>query len=251
MKKKQFAFVMVPALAVVMVTGGPAQAGINLFDTGPPNPVLFNDALTFLGFSAGFLSDDFPQRWSAQAFTLPAGTWDITQIDVDYFIPVGSEFDQLNWVIWSRTGSDAPGAQIAAGSVAAPVGIDDPEIDGVEDWLHQFSPVGLQLDGGDYYLTIYGEDSKPSDHPANAAWLTAAADGINILDVDGNPFMWRSVSQPDPGFQVYTLAGLTNSKGQDPLDVFNASFTIYGVPGPGSLALLGVAGLIGRRRRRA
>ncbi|MEE9294343.1 MAG: hypothetical protein V3W34_05170 [Phycisphaerae bacterium] len=244
------------AVAGLCLMPTPAQAQVNLFDTGPPNPVIFNGNVTFLGFSAGFLSDNSPQRWSAQAFTLPAGLWDITQIDVDYFIPAGSEFDQLNWVVWSRDGANsAPGAadQIAAGSVAAPVGMDDPEVDGVEDWLHQFFPVGLQLAGGDYYLTIYGEDSDPLNHPANAAWLTAAADGINMLDANGDAHMWRSFTQPDPGFEFYQLdpALLTNSKGQDPLDVYNSSFTIYGVPGPGSLALLGVAGLFGRRRRRA
>lgn len=245
------------AVTASLLATSTALGGVPLFDTGPPRQMLSSGALTFLGYSSGWLSATQPERWMAQPFTLPAGLWEIDQIDVDYFVPAGFEFFELTFTIWSRDGQNAPvdGDQLVSETVFAPPGLDDPEVDGVEDWLHEIFPTPFFLAGGDYYLTIYGNNGP--GFPANAAWLGNPENGINLLDGVGNPFAWRSSAFPVPGFAVYNPATLT----QDPallaldpanaLDIFNTSFTIYTVPTPAVLALLGLGGLVAHRRRRA
>ncbi len=258
MKERRAGLGLLTASAVLgLAVGSEALGDMILFDTGPPRPVLFdatnqgNFAETFLGLSSGYLSGTSPQRWLAQAFTLPKGQWKLKMIEVNYFIPAGGEFANLHYVIWSRNGQAAPvdGDQLVDATVAAPPGLDDPDIDGVEDWLKQI-PVNIDLAGGDYYLTIYGDDGL--GNVANAAWLTNADNGINLLDGGGSPFAWRSQTFPFPGFVAFTIGPntLQQTPGNDPNDVYNTAFTIYAVPGPGALPLLAVAALIGRRRRR-
>jgi hypothetical protein len=242
-----------------------ALGGMSLFDTGPPRTVLFDAANggnyteTFLGWSSGNLSATFPQRWTAQAFHLGAtpdgGDWRINQINVDGFLPAGTIATHITVIVWSRTGQNAPvdGDQLYSVQVALPPALDDPEVEGVDNFLREI-PVNVNLPEGDYYLTIYGSNpDNPSGTPQNFAWLTNADNGINLIDPDSlSPFMWRSAAFPVPGFAVYQLPPTTlmQTEGLDPNDLYNAAFAIFGVPAPATLPLLALAGLIGRRRRR-
>ncbi len=219
-----------------------------LWDTGPPRQVIFNGNLTYLGFSAGNLSDTLPERRAAVPFTVPAlppglgvSEWHITEIQVDYFIPTG--FEQLHYIVWQRTGQDAPQQgvdEVVEAFIPAPPGFNDPEVPGAEDWLH-FIPVDFNLAPGDYYLTIYGHNTDGSN--SNAAWLTNADDGLSLKDGNGIPFMWRAATFP-PGFAVYQLtpAVLSQQEGLDPNDVYNLSFTVRGEPVGGLPCLADIDG---------
>ncbi|NNF42778.1 MAG: hypothetical protein HKO59_08080 [Phycisphaerales bacterium] len=212
-------------------------SGDVLYDTGAHQGVLFNGAPTNLGWTSGD-TGAMPQRWTAQPFTLPDGLWNLDTIFAEFFVPAGLPTD-IAWRIWNRTGSDAPGEadEVASGSVVYSGVPEDP------------LAVDVDLGGGDYYLTVYGIGNT-------IAWFTNAPDGINFLDADGNPWMWRSESYPDPGFQFYQLStdvlDVDPAVGSDPADLYNAAFRLEGtlIPGPGVLALLAIAGGLTRRRRR-
>ncbi|MBI5863480.1 MAG: PEP-CTERM sorting domain-containing protein [Planctomycetes bacterium] len=230
--------------AAVAALAGSASATV-LWDTGAPNPVMFNGNLTYLGFSSGNLGAGSEQRWAAQPFRIDAAGTVIQQIDIDYFIPAGGEFDNVNFIIWNRTGLAAPvnGNQFLSG-VLGPMdpGLDDPRIAAIDNYLHTYT-VNIPIPAGDYYLTVYGDGGTA---PNNAAWLTGAVGQDESLE---QAFMWRSAQFPSPGFQAYTSAAIAPAAGQDPGDVWNTSFTLHGIPEPSSLALLAIgAGLLARRR---
>jgi MYXO-CTERM domain-containing protein len=88
-------------------------------------------------------------------------------------------------------------------------------------------------------------------------YLTGAAGGASFTPINGsspNPFGSSSNRQTLAQYQT-TLAGwsvmqigIINDSG---MTVSINNFTVTSVPAPGALALLGVAGLVGARRRRA
>ena len=224
------------ACAAALAVAGAASADV-LYDTGLHDTVLFNGTETNLGWTSGDAGAGFEQRWTVQPFSV-ADPVHISNIFAGYFIPGESPLE-MGWIIWNRSGADAPvdGDQVASGSVAYS---GDPT-----------TPFGVDVDlsAGDYYLTIYGIG-------ATIGWFTNAPNPIHFLDGDGNAFMHRSATFPDPGFQFYQL-------GYDVLDVvdpdvdsrnylYSAEFRLEGeiIPAPAALALLGVAGLVAGRRRR-
>jgi len=221
-----------------------------LFDTGAPRQVIFQGNSTFLGWTSGNPSASQPQRWTAQPFDLPAGNWDVTQLDAYYFVPDGNAVTDINWIIWSRDGQASPidGDIIAEGSVAefgcgaggCPAATDPVQI-----------PVNVNLDGGEYYLTIYGVDAAGSN--TSIGWSTNADNGINFFNGGGDAFMWRAEQFPSPGFAEYNLTAdvLSQTPGLDPNDLYNAAFAVHGVPEPATLALLAMGGVAILRRRRA
>ena len=101
-----------------------------------------------------------------------------------------------------------------------------------------------------------------------------AAGGFNIAD-PGGPFSWTNIggvgaNNGDPGTFTHLFENLSGfdvsgtgtwsmfvgdgwTSGTVPETLTNVSFTLFGVniPAPGALALLGMAGLVSRRRRRA
>jgi hypothetical protein len=256
---------MVMAFAAGMACSVHAQQV--LFDTGPHNQVMFNGAQTNLGFSSGNLtaSAGMPQRWTAQGFTL-SGNSTITTVGVSGFDGVFGGwgpvfFDEWRVVIYSRTGSNLPGAVVASATVpAATVGnpMPDPGLDPILFFPDMYFeiPVNFSLPAGDYYLNVYGNNSSGAD--ANFAWLTntqldVLLSPVNtpvvISDAQG-VFMWRSTAYPSPGFQRYTTPAIDivaspflpdwgpGSAGhptpaQDPQYLYNTRFRLEGTTSGG------------------
>jgi len=245
----------------VFAAAGAAQAQSVLFDTGPANTSLFNGAATFLGWSSGAItSAGFAQRWTAQAFTLGAAS-NVTEIDVNGFVPTGSDITNLHYVIWRRNaGNPAPVAadQVVSGFVALPTPTPDPRVSqtGTQNGAGTFAIIPaspISLPAGNYYLTVYGGEPLVAGTDANFAWFTNAQfdstlippnTPIVISDANG-VFTWRSTAFPSPGFARYTTAAIaidpapTSGPGsaghpqtaQDPQYLYNASFAIIGTPG--------------------
>ena len=260
------------ASALVLVAAGMASsvhAQQVLFDTGPHNQVMFNGAVTNLGFSSGNLgSASLPQRWTAQGFTLSAPST-ITKVGVSGFDGVFGTwgpvtFEEWKVVVYSRNGSALPGAVVASATVpAATAGgpIPDPGLDPLLAFpdIYFEIPVNFSLPAGSYYLNVYANNTSGAD--ANFAWLTNTQ-----LDVLLNPvntpvvisdaqgvFMWRSASQPTPGFVRYTTPAIgivtapnipgwgPGSTGhpttaQDPQYLYNTRFRLEGSTGGGCYA---------------
>ena len=246
-----------------------------LFNPGPEQPVLANGSSSFLGWTSGRLchpncaDDNFPQRRTAQAFTLPSpeqgsGGWRVRQIFVDGFTPADSTTEELNFEIFARKGLDRPqpGDSVAAGAVAFPqFSLDHPQ-GGFQGSLHGMS-VDLTLPPGDYWLTVWA--SNDDELPAVFSWFTNAPDGINntcpVADCVGSapcpvdagsgcdpddcaitsgiPILWRACHWPPLpdgfGFGSITLPALidvdpVNDPTPDPADLLNTTFMIRGTP---------------------
>lgn len=211
----------------------PTEQGKVLYDSGPPNRGNLEGDITYLGWTSGYMQPGYEQRWSAHPFTIPEGTWDITQINADYFI--GDDFDLLDYIIWQRNGQECPvqGDELIQGTIASPVSRDDPRLPQTDLYLHQIE-VDFQLEGGDYYLTIYGRRSD--GQPGSLAWLGNTENGIPLLNPSSNPnpgvdaFFWRSAQFPNPGFAEYNLPKNTwdSLPGQEPNQLYTVCFTIFG-----------------------
>jgi hypothetical protein len=214
----------------------PNGIGQVLYDSGEPQRGVYYGDNKFLGFLSGNGGSGMEQRWAAHPFTLPEGTWNITQIRVDYATYSDAPFDLVRYIIWRRTGQESPEAddEIIQGVVPAPLSFDDPRIPEADDYLH-YIDVNFPLEGGDYYLTVYGDrsDGQPNGY---FGWLGNTENGIPLLNPDPNPnpgvnaFFWRSAQFPSPGFATYNLPKSTwdSLPGQDPNQLYTAAFTIYG-----------------------
>lgn len=209
------------------------------FSTGLHSPVYWEsvasgpcDTLIHLGWSSGALSFSQPQRWTAQAFSIPegplSGGYAIEEIEVAGFTPANVLNETLNYVLWHRTGLDAPteADELASGAVPFPMPSGNQH-------LIDLSRDPLELAPGDYWLAVYADNSTDLAIQSSFAWLTNAPNGINVLDGGGNPFMWRSTAYPAPGMQPYvvsTSACFEQDAGLDPLDLYNAEFHLWGTP---------------------
>jgi hypothetical protein len=243
--------VLIPASVLTVVVTVTAEAAlaqtpIVLWDTGAPHRVLFNGEPAWVGFGCGDYGPGYEQRWSAIPFRIDTPAATITQIDADWVVSPDNPAENVNYIIWHRTGLDAPveGDQFLTG-VLGPYGpgVDDPRVPGADDWLHQYA-VDIPIPTGDYYLSIYGDGGMPGNA---IGWLTGADLQDESLE---QGFMWRSNRFPNPGFFAYTNPGMQAVAGQDPDDLWNLSFTLYGVPEPGSAALLLLGGAVACRRSR-
>ena len=109
--------ILLTTLAALAVTVS-ARAQDVIYDTGPNALVLFNGAESNLGWTSGGTSSQ-PQRWTAQPFSI-TGPVKIEEIYASFFVPGGNDPTELNFIIWSRTGSDAPvdGDMVASGGGA-------------------------------------------------------------------------------------------------------------------------------------
>ncbi len=242
-----FSLSLVICLVAFMSSGAFGEV---LFDTGPPRQVIFQGgAPNFLGWTSGNPGATQPQRWTAQPFMLPSGNWDVTQLDVYYFVPTANVVTDVHWTIWSRDGQNRPvdGDILAEGSVPE-FGCGGGGCPTAEDFVE--IPIDVNLAGGDYYLTIYG--SNAAGDFTSLGWTTNADNGINFVGGDG-AFMWRSEAFPNPGFGEYNLTPdiLEQLPEFDPNDLYNAAFAVHGVPEPSMLMLLAIGGVAALRRRRA
>ena len=230
--------------AAILLAVSTVQAGTQvLFDTGPERLVmvdsggLCNYTTTYLGWSSGRIcnpdcpGDTQPQRRAAQPFTLADGaSWHITEIWVDGFLPdpISEPVEELRFQIFSRSQLNVAPTQadsVATGSVALPTPQQHPD-GGTANSLFVMN-VDLTLSPGDYWLSVWGESSNLV-LPSRWAWFTNAENGINNVDPDA--YMWCSSMYPVPGFVFHQLdvCILTVVPGDDPDDLYNASFRILG-----------------------
>ncbi len=221
-------------VAIIAAATTTASAQTVLWDTGAAETVLFNGNPSSLGWTSGNAGPTQPQRWTAQPFAFAAGNYTVNEIEAEYFVP-GADPTDIGWVIWNRTGENAPTQADEVASGMVPYGGTPGAAFAIPD---------VNLTGGEYYLTVYGVGST-------IGWFTGAPNGINFVDPTGAPWMYRSSEYPTPGMQVYQLplSVLAANLG-DPLDIYNAAFRLRGVPAPSALALLGLGGLVATRRRR-
>jgi hypothetical protein len=215
-----------------------------VFSTGPTYPVLFDItnggafAATNLGFASGKVSLLQPERWLAQAFTVPAGPngagYLVTEILAAGTASAGATNSTLHYIVWKRSGTAKPvdGDQRASGTVPFPIPFDDPSGSPADETHRVALDPPLPLEPGDYWLTVYAGNEAPPNVPASFSWFVSAPNGINVLDRNGKPFAWRSASFPLPGFNAFSLPSttLTQIPIADPLDLYNTGFTICGLP---------------------
>jgi hypothetical protein len=255
----------------------PACDFYTLHDTGPHETVLFSAANNgvftpaHLGWSSGNLGAADPQRWTAQALTLPpvpvgADAWSIEQVLVEGFTPAGVTNETHRYAFYERTALDVaptPADQVDLDGDAVPdtitVGYFDPT--GTDTERTGFIALGLFMQPGDYWLINYADNASGGAVPSNFAWFTNGPNGINNVCTAnmqppaligastgcapapggapaGTPAMWRSRMFPTPGMGGYTLPYATqlqedptNDPTPDPDDLYNAAFSVRGTPG--------------------
>jgi hypothetical protein len=179
---------------------------------------------TFLGWSSGNAGVGFEQRYAAQPFTLPPGSWHVTEIQPAYFL-TGAPPTDIGWIVWTRNGQVAPVQADEIASGTTPYSAAGATI-----------PVNLFLGGGEYYLTIYGIGG------AIIGWYTNAqgAQAIPFQDAMGL-FMWRSAQYPSPGFQRYTTTAFSPDPGTNVNNFYCAEFIVRGDPAGGSYCTAGTS----------
>ena len=234
MKKKQFAFGMVPALAVALVTGGAAQAQYDLFSAEggfngggyATGAVVYDNSVNLLGFLLGLQDEEW-----GDGVTL-AGTNRLV--------------NSISLMIHANGDSGATAditVRIFAGGDDA--GATDP---GALLWTSDTFLDFAILDSANLYSFAVPNILVPDSFTwtiemNNVFQAEEGAVGPRFVDppVIGSSqtgFLW--LHNPDATWSAINF-GIPNNWGA----VVNA------VPAPGALALLGLAGLAARRRRRA
>ena len=217
-----------------------------IFDTGAQK-FAFNScssANVNLGLSSGNLGGANTQRWVALPFTVPAAASGYTQWRVNQVIGKGFIADAVNFPVpnlgikfWKRNaGSPAPVAAdlVATYIVPAPTPYDDPNDSAATAAFAVDLPVPLDLNPGDYYITIYGDNNGGL---SNWAWFLYAPNGVNLTNGSGAPKGYRSTAFPAPGFTDYLgvtsgcgTFNLTVQAGDDQGSVYTNAVTILGEP---------------------
>lgn len=243
--------------ALCMVTPTVASAD-TIWDSGFNWPVMFNGALSNLGYISGVsVPVDQEQRWWAEPFSVPTGGCTITAVDLNYFITRGRQPAVVKYIIWRRTGFNAPvnGDQVASGTLGPNTsfgpddgisgpdpgpGGNDPRTPWTEDWYFDFPGQSIALAAGDYYFTVYGDGtigsgSIPESTAPYLAWFTGAQ---GQLESQEQSHGWRSTNFPSPGFLFYAPSNVAPQTGQDADDCWNPTFRLKGT-GPGLRKLSG------------
>ncbi len=231
-----------------------------LFDTGPHESVLSNGLPAHLGWSSGNLDNGAnAHRRAAQPFWLPhsADEWEIEQIGVEGFVPVGAVTDFVNIEIWTRSALDAP--PVPGTSVAQLFNVPFSAAQNIDETTERLvlllPPGDLTLAPGDYWLTVFGSNGQAPFVASNFAWFSNAPDGINNVCTaampppppgssgcqpspggapSGTPAMLRASTYPVPGFGAYTLppsaldVDPVDDPTPDPADLYNAAILIRG-----------------------
>lgn len=197
-----------------------------LFDTGAQRKLLINSVLSTLSWGCGTPAASQPQRWTAQAFTLPSSCtgYQITSIVVNGS-PSPSSLPTLGWKIWVRREDGrrpVPADLVAEGSVPLPIPVDDPRASPLNEQYRM--PVDVGLAAGDYWLTVYGINGAGN---GTFGWYGNPPEAIRIPATA----MWRSAQYPTPGFGLYTLSTIQQAPGLDPADRWRTVFRLEGRPG--------------------
>lgn len=240
---------MALALGVLALASVRPASADTIWDSGFNWPVIFNGALSNLGYISGVAQPiDLEQRWWAEPFSVPPGGCTINEVTLNYFNTRGRQPAEVKYVIFNRTNFDAPTAAdiVASGSLGpnTSFGVGDPPDPGpggndprtpyAEDWHFVFSGLNIALSGGDYYFTVYGDGTLagpgiPESSAPYIAWFTGAQGQLESQEMD---FGWRSTNFPNPGFLFYAPANVAPQPGQDGDDCWNVTFQLKGT-GPG------------------
>ncbi len=195
-----------------------AAAGQTLWDNGPPDGSN--------GYSNGTVNAFGIRRALLDDFTLDGDSilQDFHWEHIWNFLPPGSG---TGMELSFRSDADfGPGNVIATATITSysemGTGVTYFNRDGAESWV-TFDDIALGAGTYWFEAAIIG--------PENNFWLIRTA-------VTGSE-CW--INYDDVGF------GPGSAFGADPADL---NFVLTGIPAPGALALLGLAGLAGRRRRR-
>ena len=153
----------------------------------------------FLGFSSGYLNADFPQRRSAQPFTLgtpPQGAaWNIQQLFVYGFVPDGILNEEMHYEIFSRaTGlfpQPLPEHSLIHGNIlfgATEAGTTNPQEGGFPGALHSIA-TDFNLPSGDYYLSVWANNADSGGMPvtSNFAWFANADTPLALNNLCADP----------------------------------------------------------------
>ncbi|MDY7107080.1 MAG: choice-of-anchor R domain-containing protein [Planctomycetota bacterium] len=201
---------MIPAL-VALATAGVAGAG-ELYDNGPPT------------YADG---NEMTQWTQAEDFMLDAGyTLGSVKFSMLTFNELINWDGSLDWWIYTDAGG-SPGSIYASGSAQNVNPVFDQTVGSWDfyDFTFDFGGGGVAVDANTtYWLALHAAaDWSARD---DLYWSASAANGSLI------------------GHEDYMNQGNWASNGNQ------HSFQLYEIPAPGALALLGLAGLAGTRRRR-
>ncbi len=156
----------------------------------------------FLGYSSGYLNPDFPQRRTAQPFTLgtpPEGTsWNVQQLFVYGFVPAGILNEEMHYEIFSRaTGlfpQPLPEHSLIKGNIpfgattASVAGTTNPQEGGFPGALHSIA-TDFNLPAGDYYLSVWANNAEVDGMPvpSNFAWFANADTPPSLNNLCADP----------------------------------------------------------------
>lgn len=226
--KKTFGFSV--AAAATMVIGGAASAGVIIYD----NPV---------GSGTGVNQEfgDFPQysTYLVADMTIPdLGGGGVTLTSVSAFFTVSDPVGNWDGISFARL-------HIFAGAGGLPGGADDPTLSLLVAITYDVNTglvttVGLNVNvlAGDYWIGLT---------PAGDFGVFGQQFHIGGVNVNGNPDAYRN-----PGGAFDLPDGTDWGAIQSWAKMTDINLLVEGVaiPAPGALALLGLAGLVTRRRRR-
>jgi len=216
------------ALALVAVAAFTATANAALLwdqsnvNTGI-NAFVDQEFDDFASYSSYMVSDVVSTGWTVQSvsvyFTNNMGNWaGVTQARLNIFAKTGN----------LPVAGDDPTAGSTVGVSLTNLG---------SSWEITASGLNVNVPAGDWWigltpLTNFGSQGQEFHQAAP------------IIGVDT---AWRN---PAGGFGLGTAWQTTAALGPDWIGVYDGAFKVEGiVPAPGALALLGLAGLLGRRRR--
>jgi hypothetical protein len=176
----------------------------------------------FASFSSYMVMDVVSTGWTVQSvsvyFTNNMGNWaGVTQARLNLFAKTGT----------LPVAGDDPTAGATVGVSLTNLG---------SSWEITASGLNVNVPIGDYWIGL----TPLTNFGAQGQEFHQAAP---IIGVDT---AWRN---PGGGFGLGTQWQTTAPLGTDWIGVYDAAFKVEGIPAPGALALLGLAGLIGRRRR--
>lgn len=244
--RRKFGLFVAPAVGCAMLFAAPTEAGIDFPFALSPGSVFGGDIFTS---SDDYLLDDGTGEtnlaWSAAVagdlfalnqFNVAAGLGTLTGISIAWGTGIGGGPAFL--LVFSDPNNDGDPTDITAADLLYSQAIFT-EPGPTDDYLkYDVGSVALGAVGDSFFIGMWTQ-TPPGDFPAridqtapqSRSWVAGGDAGTT------DPF--------NPQASPFTLTNL-NQFG------FNGNFMIRGnaIPAPGALALLGVAGLMGVRRRR-
>ena len=142
-----------------------------------------------------------------------------------------ANFSDFRIQIFSDSGFGTPGAALV--DVTVPTAATNP----------------TQIETGAFGELIYEQSIKFDEIDLSGGTTYYVSVGTVNVDPGSDGYIWANAAAP---VNDVIYADLFDGAGYAPQAGFgDLAFTIQGVPAPGALALIGIAGLVGSRRRRA